>query len=33
MQVGFKGVDLIQIPAFLCRQTDLILEAVKLGKL
>ena len=28
-----KVVDLIQIPAFLCRQTDLILEAGRLGKL
>lgn len=25
-------VDIIQIPAFLCRQTDLILEAAKTGK-
>ena len=25
-------VDVLQIPAFLCRQTDLILEAVKSGK-
>jgi 2-dehydro-3-deoxyphosphooctonate aldolase (KDO 8-P synthase) len=25
-------IDLIQIPAFLCRQTDLILEAAKTGK-
>ena len=28
-----KVVDLIQIPAFLCRQTDLILEAGKTGKI
>jgi len=27
-----KVVDILQIPAFLCRQTDLILEAVKSGK-
>ncbi|PYS69119.1 MAG: 3-deoxy-8-phosphooctulonate synthase [Acidobacteria bacterium] len=27
-----KVVDVLQIPAFLCRQTDLILEAVKSGK-
>ncbi len=26
------AVDILQIPAFLCRQTDLILEAVKTGK-
>ena len=28
-----KAVDLIQIPAFLCRQTDLILEAGRTGKI
>ncbi|MED5300569.1 MAG: 3-deoxy-8-phosphooctulonate synthase, partial [Pseudomonadota bacterium] len=28
-----KVVDLIQIPAFLCRQTDLILEAGRTGKI
>ena len=28
-----KVVDLIQIPAFLCRQTDLILEAGKTGNI
>ena len=28
-----KVVDLIQIPAFLCRQTDLILEVGKTGKI
>lgn len=27
-----KVVDVIQIPAFLCRQTDLIVEAAKTGK-
>ena len=27
-----KVLDVIQIPAFLCRQTDLILEAAKTGK-
>ena len=27
-----ETVDIIQIPAFLCRQTDLILEAAKTGK-
>jgi 2-dehydro-3-deoxyphosphooctonate aldolase (KDO 8-P synthase) len=26
------SVDILQIPAFLCRQTDLILEAVKTGR-
>ncbi len=33
-QVGpvAEVVDVLQIPAFLCRQTDLILEAVKSGK-
>ena len=28
-----KVVDIIQIPAFLCRQTDLLLEAGKTGKI
>ncbi len=27
-----KVLDIIQIPAFLCRQTDLVLEAAKTGK-
>jgi len=28
----FQEVDIIQIPAFLCRQTDLLLEASRTGK-
>ena len=32
-KLGSKVVDLIQIPAFLCRQTDLILEAGRTGKI
>lgn len=28
-----KDVDIIQIPAFLCRQTDLVLAAAKTGKI
>ena len=27
-----KGVDIVQIPAFLCRQTDLLVAAAKTGK-
>lgn len=30
--VAAETLDIIQIPAFLCRQTDLILEAAKTGK-
>lgn len=29
---AYKVLDVIQIPAFLCRQTDLILEAARTGK-
>ena len=31
-EVAAKAVDILQIPAFLCRQTDLILAAAKTGK-
>ncbi|MCG2973978.1 3-deoxy-8-phosphooctulonate synthase, partial [Escherichia coli] len=27
-----EGVDVLQIPAFLCRQTDLLIAAAKTGK-
>lgn len=32
-EVAGKDVDIIQIPAFLCRQTDLILAAAKTGRI
>ncbi|MBU4486350.1 MAG: 3-deoxy-8-phosphooctulonate synthase [Candidatus Delongbacteria bacterium] len=32
-KIAGKTVDIIQIPAFLCRQTDLILSAAKTGKI
>lgn len=32
MDEAAKVLDIIQIPAYLCRQTDLILEAAKTGK-
>ena len=28
-----EAVDILQIPAFLCRQTDLLLEAGRTGKI
>ncbi len=31
-EIAAKNVDILQIPAFLCRQTDLILAAAKTGK-
>ena len=31
-QAAGEGVDVLQIPAFLCRQTDLIVAAAKTGK-
>lgn len=31
-QIAAKYVDILQIPAFLCRQTDLLLAAAKTGK-
>lgn len=33
VQAGAEVVDVLQIPAFLCRQTDLILAAVQTGKI
>lgn len=32
-EIAGKTVDIIQIPAFLCRQTDLIITAAKTGKI
>ncbi len=32
-QVAAESVDILQIPAFLCRQTDLLLEAGKTGRI
>lgn len=32
-QIAAKYVDILQIPAFLCRQTDLLLAAAKTGKI
>jgi 2-dehydro-3-deoxyphosphooctonate aldolase (KDO 8-P synthase) len=32
-EAAAKVVDILQIPAFLCRQTDLIIAAVKTGKI
>ncbi len=32
MAVAAKVLDIIQIPAFLCRQTDIVLSAAKTGK-
>lgn len=32
VELVHKGIDLIQIPAFLCRQTDLLVAAAKCGK-
>ena len=32
VRVAARVLDIIQIPAFLCRQTDLILEAARTGK-
>ena len=32
-QVASKHVDILQIPAFLCRQTDLLVAAAKTGKI
>jgi 2-dehydro-3-deoxyphosphooctonate aldolase (KDO 8-P synthase) len=31
-EVAAQAVDILQIPAFLCRQTDLVLAAVRTGK-
>lgn len=31
-QIAAEGADILQIPAFLCRQTDLLLEAGKTGR-
>ena len=31
-QIAAKHVDILQIPAFLCRQTDLLVAAAKTGK-
>jgi 2-dehydro-3-deoxyphosphooctonate aldolase (KDO 8-P synthase) len=33
VQAAAEAVDVLQIPAFLCRQTDLILAAVRTGKI
>lgn len=33
VQASAEAVDVLQIPAFLCRQTDLILAAVRTGKI
>lgn len=33
VQASAEAVDILQIPAFLCRQTDLILAAVRTGKI
>ncbi|HEY3913630.1 MAG TPA: 3-deoxy-8-phosphooctulonate synthase [Verrucomicrobiae bacterium] len=33
VQAAAEAVDILQIPAFLCRQTDLILAAVSTGKI
>lgn len=32
VEIAAKYVDILQIPAFLCRQTDLVLAAAKTGK-
>ncbi len=32
LQLAAKYVDVLQIPAFLCRQTDLLVAAAKTGK-
>ena len=32
-EIVSKHVDIIQIPAFLCRQTDLLINAAKTGKI
>jgi 2-dehydro-3-deoxyphosphooctonate aldolase (KDO 8-P synthase) len=32
VELVHEGIDLIQIPAFLCRQTDLLVAAAKTGK-
>ena len=32
-EVVYKHVDVLQIPAFLCRQTDLLIAAAKTGKI
>ena len=32
-EIVSKHVDVLQIPAFLCRQTDLLIAAAKTGKI
>jgi 2-dehydro-3-deoxyphosphooctonate aldolase (KDO 8-P synthase) len=32
-RIAAKYVDILQIPAFLCRQTDILIEAAKTGKI